>query len=94
MGAIVVTAATGHGITAREAAMVDLWDAGRSMEQIGRELGIGRKTVSNRIKNLCFNNGLAEHRRHCAAMRAGSAALAEAILREASPAEQLQRRVA
>lgn len=77
-----VTAATGHGVTQREAAMIDLWEAGNSFEQIRRQLGLQGKTVSNRIKSLCFNNGLTEHHRHCAAMRAGSAALAAAILNQ------------
>lgn len=68
-----------RGLTPKEQAIMDRWDAGETISQIARELG---KPVE-RVRNLViYYDGAADHRTHCGAMAASSAALLSA-LREA-----------
>lgn len=68
-----------RGLTPKEQAIMDRWDAGKTITQIARELD----RPVERVRNLViYYDGAAEHRLHCKATTVGSAALLSA-LREA-----------
>ena len=68
-----------HGLTPKERAIMDRWDAGQSMRQIARELG----KDYDRVRNLIvYYHGRAEYRNERNAMAACSAALLSAIQQE------------
>jgi len=68
-----------RGLTPRELAIMDRWDAGQSIRQIARELGRDVEAVR---KLVIYYDGAAEHRLHCSGMQASNAAFLSA-LREA-----------
>lgn len=65
-----------RGLTPRELAIMDRWDAGQSIRQIARELG---REVESVRKLVIYYDGAAEHRLHCSAAKVGSAALLRAL---------------
>lgn len=70
-----------RGLTPKEQAIMDRWDAGKTIRQIAAELD---KPVE-KVRNLViWYDGAAEHRLHCKATKASSAALLQA-LQEARP---------
>ena len=64
------------GTAALETGIMDLWEQGRSKQQIARELGLSLVQV-NRVFGYMVDAG--EHRRYRANMIAGSIALARAL---------------
>ena len=68
------------GLMASERRIMELWDAGKSIEAIAEELEYGRNFVSTTVSQ--FDEG-AEARLHIRNMREGSAALLAALRRAA-----------
>ena len=68
-----------RGLTPRELAIMDRWDAGLSIRRIAGELG---GDVDSGRKLVIYYDGAADHRLHCGDMQASSAAFL-AALREA-----------
>ena len=69
-------------LTATEAAILDLWDAGHGSHEIERRTGQSARKISNVLGNLTESNETRCFRR---AMAAGSAALLAAQRRLADP---------
>lgn len=68
-----------RGLTPRELAIMDRWDAGKTISQIARELG---KPVARVRNTVAYYDGAADHRTHKGAMVAGSEQLLSAIRQE------------
>lgn len=68
------------GVTAREQQIIDLYDAGKSSEQIAETMGVKTSYVVQRLGFL--SGSRAEDRVREAAIAAGSAALLASLKRE------------
>ncbi len=76
MGGLKQNRTNPNALCVSEQRIMDLWDAGRSIEQITRGTPYCKSTVSNTVSRLTDGG---ETRLHLAAMQSGSAALAAAI---------------